>query len=143
MHALLAHLHEVGFGAAPRSLGIDDQGREVLTFMPGVVVWPDRLSLMEPARQLARVARLIQELRAPARACGMSHTPFTGSSRCPRIRTGKARTRRTDCESSFLRDQAAQGPTLGKAVGHGDAWRNDAEYIEQREDQWMQALLAR
>ncbi|MDW6065918.1 hypothetical protein SAZ11_59285 [Streptomyces sp. FXJ1.4098] len=28
------------------------------------------------------------------------------------------------------------------AEGHGDAWRNDAEYVEQREDQWMQALLA-
>ncbi|MEK8169329.1 hypothetical protein NKH77_04555 [Streptomyces sp. M19] len=42
MHALLAHLHEVGFRAAPRPLGIDDQGREVLTYLPGHVVWPDR-----------------------------------------------------------------------------------------------------
>jgi hypothetical protein len=45
----------------------------------------------------------------------------------------------------FLRDQAAQGAQPWAwlwAEGHGDAWRNDAEYIEQREDQWMQALLA-
>ncbi|MDO0910954.1 phosphotransferase [Streptomyces sp. DT2A-34] len=61
VHALLTHLHEVGFHAAPRPLGIDDQGREALTFVPGHVVWPDRFSLLEPARQLARVARLIRD----------------------------------------------------------------------------------
>ncbi|MFI7500703.1 hypothetical protein ACIBVL_19815 [Streptomyces sp. NPDC049687] len=45
----------------------------------------------------------------------------------------------------FLRDQAAQGAQPWArlwAEGHGDAWRNDAEYVEQREDQWMRALLA-
>lgn len=58
--ALLSHLHEVGFHAAPRPLGIDDQGREVLTFAAGSVVWPDRFALLEAAPQLARVARLIR-----------------------------------------------------------------------------------
>ncbi|MEU1306329.1 phosphotransferase enzyme family protein [Streptomyces shenzhenensis] len=61
VHALLTHLNEVGFRAAPRPLGIDEQGREVLTFVPGHVVWPDRSALLEPARQLARVARLIRD----------------------------------------------------------------------------------
>ncbi|QEV22657.1 aminoglycoside phosphotransferase family protein [Streptomyces alboniger] len=61
VHALLTHLHEVGFHAAPRPLGIDDEGREVLTFMPGDVVWPDRFSLLDPARQLARVAQLTRD----------------------------------------------------------------------------------
>ncbi|MFJ3953805.1 phosphotransferase enzyme family protein [Streptomyces libani] len=61
VHALLTHLHEGGFRAAPRPLGIDDQGREVLTFVPGNVVWPDRFSLLEPAEGLARVARLVRE----------------------------------------------------------------------------------
>ncbi|MEU7644748.1 phosphotransferase enzyme family protein [Streptomyces huasconensis] len=61
VHALLTHLHAVGFHAAPCPLGIDDKGREVLTFMPGHVVWPDRFSLLEPAGQLARVARLIRD----------------------------------------------------------------------------------
>jgi len=51
----------VGFRAAPRPLGIDEQGREVLTFMPGQVVWPDRFSLLEPTRRLARVVRLIRD----------------------------------------------------------------------------------
>ena len=39
-HALLAYLAEVGFDGAPRLLGIDDQGREVLTFIPGDAVTP-------------------------------------------------------------------------------------------------------
>src|SRR3712207_8027153 len=30
VHALLAHLHEAGFRAAPRPLGLDERGREVL-----------------------------------------------------------------------------------------------------------------
>ena len=39
-HALLTHLAEVGFDGAPRLLGIDDQGREVLSFIPGDAVTP-------------------------------------------------------------------------------------------------------
>lgn len=35
VHALLRHLESVGFDAAPRVLGIDGQGREVLTYLPG------------------------------------------------------------------------------------------------------------
>lgn len=61
MHALLTHLHDVGFPGAPRPLGIDDQGREVLTFAPGEVVWPDRFALLDPLPRLTRVARLIRE----------------------------------------------------------------------------------
>ena len=34
-HALLEHLERVGFEGAPRFLGIDDRGREVLSFIPG------------------------------------------------------------------------------------------------------------
>lgn len=39
-HALLRHLAEVDFDGAPRLLGTDDQGREVLTFIPGEAVTP-------------------------------------------------------------------------------------------------------
>lgn len=35
VHALLLHLEAVGFDGAPRYLGQDDQGREVLSYMPG------------------------------------------------------------------------------------------------------------
>jgi Ser/Thr protein kinase RdoA (MazF antagonist) len=37
-HALLRHLEEVGFDGAPRVLGIDDAGREVLSYVPGQAV---------------------------------------------------------------------------------------------------------
>jgi hypothetical protein len=61
VHALLDHLHAVGFHGAPRPLGIDDQGREVLSYIPGVVPWPDHFHLLQPIGQLRRVARLIRE----------------------------------------------------------------------------------
>ena len=37
VHALLRHLERVGFNGAPRVLGVDDQGREVLAYIPGNV----------------------------------------------------------------------------------------------------------
>lgn len=37
VHAYLRHLHRRGFTGAPLPLGTDDQGREVLTFVPGDV----------------------------------------------------------------------------------------------------------
>ena len=45
VHSLLDHLERAGFVGAPRALGIDDQGREILTFLPGETVgsqkpWP-------------------------------------------------------------------------------------------------------
>lgn len=60
VHALLTYLHEVGFEGAPRPLGIDEQGREVLSFIPGTVPWP-RFDLLDAPRCLARAARLIRE----------------------------------------------------------------------------------
>ncbi|MDG4832094.1 phosphotransferase [Solwaraspora sp. WMMD1047] len=66
VHAYLDHLHAVGFDAAPRPLGIDERGREVLTYAPGVVPWPDRFDLLEPADQLARVGRLLRDLHDAA-----------------------------------------------------------------------------
>lgn len=45
VHGLLRHLDAVGFHDAPRALGIDEQGREVLTHLDGLTVgdrrpWP-------------------------------------------------------------------------------------------------------
>lgn len=38
VEALLLHLERVGFDGSPRFLGVDDQGRQVLTFLEGDVV---------------------------------------------------------------------------------------------------------
>ena len=35
VHALLRHFEAVGFGGAPRALGVDDEGREVVSYIPG------------------------------------------------------------------------------------------------------------
>jgi hypothetical protein len=48
VHELLRHLASKGFAGAPRPLGIDDRGREILTFLDGETVgsarpWPGRL----------------------------------------------------------------------------------------------------
>lgn len=59
-HALLAHLHEVGFAGAPQYLGEDDRGREVLTYIPGTAIIPPypEWSLTDDA--LESVARLLR-----------------------------------------------------------------------------------
>jgi len=44
--ALLRHLERVGFNGAPRALGRDEQGRQVIEYVPGQVnVPPSRLDL--------------------------------------------------------------------------------------------------
>ena len=62
VHALLDHLWSAGFRGAPRPLGIDDKGREVLTFIAGEVPWPSRFDLLEPPDRLAAVGRLVRDL---------------------------------------------------------------------------------
>ena len=75
VHAVLRHLEAVGFDRAPRALGFDDQGREVLSFLPGNVVgdtrpWP---SWVHSDHALLQVAGWLRELhRAIA-----SFTPAT------------------------------------------------------------------
>lgn len=60
VHALLRHLEVVGFEGAPRVLGIDGQGREVLSFVPGITIPPPLTGyrsddvLIETARLLRR-----------------------------------------------------------------------------------------
>jgi len=45
VHALLTHLHQTGFHRVPRVLGTDEQGREMLSYLPGQTIgearpWP-------------------------------------------------------------------------------------------------------
>lgn len=224
VHALLAHLHEVGFRAAPRPLGIDEQGREVLTFVSGEVIWPDWFTLVETSQGLARVARLVRDFHdavegftPPPDAQWQVLIPVEGAdiiahhdlapwnlvaegedawafidwdtagpgtrlwdvayamrgfiqlSAHPHWQRADADSRlrvfadaygldeserralvpllgrRTRAMHDFLRKQAVEGNQPWAklwAEGHGDAWRSDAEYIEQREDRWARALLA-
>jgi len=70
VHLLLQHLEAVGFDHAPRFLGIDDEGREILSFVEGVAgadgskgpgfgahVW----AMIVPEAGLARSAQLLRQ----------------------------------------------------------------------------------
>ncbi|MCF2527195.1 phosphotransferase enzyme family protein [Yinghuangia soli] len=223
VHALLTHLYDVGFRAAPRPLGIDEQGREVLTYVPGHTVWPDRFALLASEAGLVRVARLIREFhdavqgftpppdaqwqvlvpaegadiiahhdlapwnlvvdgenawtfidwdtaapgsrlwdvayaahgflplsanpqwqRADSAARLRVFADAYGLDEAQRRALAPLLARRCEAMYAFLRVQAARGTepwaTLW-AEGHGETWRSDAEYTQQREDRWEHALL--
>ena len=57
--SLLRHLESVGFEGAPRYLGTDHQGRDVLTFSEGVVP-SDTREIVWADEQLAAAARLLR-----------------------------------------------------------------------------------
>lgn len=60
VHRLLAHLERAGFDGAPRALGVDEHGREIVGYLDGKVVWPDHAGLLADDEALAQVARLIR-----------------------------------------------------------------------------------
>lgn len=76
VHALLAHLRRVGFDAAPEPLGVDDQGRAILSFLPGEVHsgWPeprpqwvfeDEATLVGAAQLLRRYHDAVADFEPP------------------------------------------------------------------------------
>ena len=66
--ALLTHLHQVGFTAAPRPLGRDDRGRQVLEYVPGEPATPAPGELPSVARMLADLHDAAGDFVAPAGA---------------------------------------------------------------------------
>jgi hypothetical protein len=60
VHALLAHLESVGFDGAPRFLGIDGAGREVLSYIDGEVAGRPRPPWIADETRLASVGRLVR-----------------------------------------------------------------------------------
>lgn len=222
VHALLGFLHAAGFRGAPEPLGFDQQGREVLRYIPGTVAWGTDFQLLQPAAQLTRAARLIREFHdavagfvPPADARWQVTVPadrveiiahhdlapwnlvvgsrwafidwdmaapgsrlwdlawavlgFIPLSANPAFQSPEADARlrafvdayglddesdrrrivtllgpRARSMHGFLADRAEQkiDPWARLwAEGHGEAWRNDADYIDQRLDRWRTALL--
>ena len=226
VHALLDHLHRAGYRGAPRPLGTDAQGREVLSFAPGHTFWPERMDRLAPPERLCRVARLIREFHEavagfspPADARWGTAVPAEGAEIIAhhdlapwnlvvdeaadswvfidwdnagpgsrlwdlayaaqgfvRLTANPAFTRpdeqaasrlrafadaygldeaerralvpllgrRTRAMYEFLRDRSARGTEPWAThwrAGHGRAWREDAEYVEQRAALWTRALL--
>ncbi len=74
VHALLAHLETAGFPGAPRALGVDAEGREMVSFLPGETVgnalpWPawthSSAALGDVARWLRRYHLAVADFEPP------------------------------------------------------------------------------
>lgn len=62
VRSLLTHFARHGWPGAPRHLGTDEQGREVLSYLDGYVAWqPDQPPTVGDDESLAAMARLIRE----------------------------------------------------------------------------------
>lgn len=75
VRALLRHLEDVGFDGAPRHLGLDEQGREVLSFVEGDVPLPPYppWALTDLALEdLGRLLRRLHDATAGVEADGWS-----------------------------------------------------------------------
>jgi hypothetical protein len=75
VHALLRYLEEAGFSGAPRALGFDSSGREMLSYLPGETIgdrmpWPAWVSadsmLVQVGQWLRRLHDLTADFRPPA-----------------------------------------------------------------------------
>jgi hypothetical protein len=64
--ALLDHLERVGFDGAPRYLGTDEQGREVLSYVPGVAVLKPYPAWALTDSALTSVASLLRDYHRAA-----------------------------------------------------------------------------
>jgi hypothetical protein len=78
IHALLRHLENVGFDGVPRAVGVDERGREVLSYIPGDpatvspppmshVIWGDT-SLVAAAKLLRRYHDALDDFVPPSGA---------------------------------------------------------------------------
>jgi len=72
IHALLRHVRDRGFDLAPEPLGVDELGREILTYIPGLTVgwslpWPEMIRsgdlLAQVGRATARFHRAVADFR--------------------------------------------------------------------------------
>jgi hypothetical protein len=81
VHALLRHLEDVGFDEAPRFLGMDGQGREVLTYVEGEAATapPPSWALTDAA--LVSVAELLRRYHRAVRT--FDPGPFTWPTTVP------------------------------------------------------------
>src|ERR1700686_2445379 len=77
VHSLLRFLEAAGFDGAPRAQGIDAQGREILSFLPGETVgdrrpWPEWVhsdeALVDVGRWLRRYHDVVAGFEPPGGA---------------------------------------------------------------------------
>lgn len=64
VHAVLDHLHRQGFGYAPKALGVDGCGREMITFLPGHSMTRPWKPIMFTDDALVQAAVMLWQLHA-------------------------------------------------------------------------------
>ncbi len=70
VHGVLTHLEEVGFTGSPRFLGIDDAGREILSWIEGTPAtrpWPPELLTLDGVREMGLLLRSFHDAIASYR----------------------------------------------------------------------------
>ena len=93
VHAVLRHLEAVGFEYAPRVLGVDDRGREILTYIEGQTSADPRVSFASD-EALGEIARIL-------RGYHDAITGFEPSSPSWRFLIGAPRTGEVICHNDF------------------------------------------
>jgi Phosphotransferase enzyme family len=61
VHELLGFFERSGWNGAPRFLGVDERGREILSFVDGYVAWQPGTAGVTEEASLVRVAELVRE----------------------------------------------------------------------------------
>lgn len=82
VHELLLALEDIGFPYSPRFLGIDDEGREVLTWIDGES-GPAGWSMVVPEAGLRRFARLLHEVHSATADLGLPADSWVGGRSAP------------------------------------------------------------
>lgn len=151
-HALLGHLESVGFDGAPRLLGVDEQGREVLSYVAGdAVTWPyPRWALTEEA--LASVAALLRRYHdavsgfdpSPYRWPASPPAPFAGelvSHNDPNLDNVVFQDQRAVALIDF--DLASPGSRLWDVAAAVRLWsplRSDEDVVDERRGQTLRRM---
>ncbi|WP_131737654.1 phosphotransferase [Actinomadura roseirufa] len=71
VHGLLRHLERVGFDGAPRVLGVDGRGREILSWVPGQTAHRPLPGYAVTEEALAGVARLLRRYHEAVESFGV------------------------------------------------------------------------
>ena len=82
-HALLRHLADVGFPGAPRFLGVDEQGREVLSYVAGTAITPPYPAWALTDAALVSVAQLLRDYHRAVSTFDPTSLPWPPSPPAP------------------------------------------------------------
>ncbi|GAA4912554.1 Ser/Thr protein kinase RdoA (MazF antagonist) [Nonomuraea thailandensis] len=85
VHALLRHLEAVGFDGAPRVVGMDEFGREILTFLPGTTGLRLESVTDEALVQLAGLLRRFHDATAGFPLTGVGWEGGSNDDRSPEV----------------------------------------------------------